>query len=157
MNSNFQEFAEIAKISMGRTLFMAAFADHREDPDSLGEGKPCPGHSCANGEDWADFTPTTHPDAFKAGEQLAQSIEKLNHKRLAQLLEDAAFADDGCHFSEEDDAIAYAQEFGHYLAMQSLGHGVSWFDDHAEFPLELPLVSSHVWQCEACGDSVQFE
>ena len=32
----------------------------------------------------------------------------------------------------------YAEEFGHYLAMQGLGHGVSWFDDHARFPLVVP-------------------
>lgn len=32
----------------------------------------------------------------------------------------------------------YAREFGHYLAMQALGHGVSWFDDHARFDLTVP-------------------
>jgi hypothetical protein len=32
----------------------------------------------------------------------------------------------------------YAIAFGHYVAMQSEGHGVSWFDYHAKFDLKLP-------------------
>jgi hypothetical protein len=31
-----------------------------------------------------------------------------------------------------------AKDFGHCLAMESIGHGVSWFDNHAKFPLHLP-------------------
>jgi hypothetical protein len=34
----------------------------------------------------------------------------------------------------------YVSDFGHYLAMQSLGHGVGWFDDHEHFELKLPLI-----------------
>lgn len=34
----------------------------------------------------------------------------------------------------------YARLFGHYVAMQSIGHGVSWFDEHAEFDLKLPSI-----------------
>jgi len=38
---------------------------------------------------------------------------------------------------------AYLDSFGHYLAMQAMGHGVSWFDAHAKFPLKFPRIESH--------------
>ena len=31
----------------------------------------------------------------------------------------------------------YASEFGHYLAMMAMGTGVSWFDDHARFEIDI--------------------
>jgi hypothetical protein len=30
--------------------------------------------------------------------------------------------------------------FGHYLAMEALGHGVAWSDDHPDHDLVLPLI-----------------
>ena len=42
-------------------------------------------------------------------------------------------------------------DFGYALAMQSLGHGVSWFDDHPDIPrftLQLPHIDfdqSRLW------------
>jgi hypothetical protein len=36
----------------------------------------------------------------------------------------------------------YLEELGHCLMMQVLGTGISWFDDHARFPLELPRVET---------------
>ena len=30
--------------------------------------------------------------------------------------------------------------FGHYLAMEAMGHGVSWWDTHARFKIEVPDV-----------------
>lgn len=152
MNSNFEEFAEIAINEMGRILFVNAYADHVDDPESN-----CPAHHCKNGEDWKDFAPKTPEGAFKAGREVAKLFEKLNGKPFAKLLEEAAFADDGCSYSEEDDAIKYAQEFGSDLAMQAIGSGVSWFDDHASFPLKCPLVSVRVYQCEGCGEYLDFE
>jgi hypothetical protein len=38
----------------------------------------------------------------------------------------------------------YASDFGHYLAMQAMGHGVSWFDDHAKFDLKVPHVEFYL-------------
>lgn len=35
------------------------------------------------------------------------------------------------------------RDFGHHVAMMALGHGVSWFDDHAKFQLKLPHIE--VW------------
>lgn len=52
----------------------------------------------------------------------------------------AAGADD---LDADEVSPEYAADFGHYLAMMSLGEGVSWFDDHEMFPIELPSIE--VW------------
>jgi hypothetical protein len=52
----------------------------------------------------------------------------------------------------------YMDRFGHYLVMQAVGHGVSWFDDHAEFQIvvgnhEQPDISDFFDSVEAWGES----
>lgn len=59
-------------------------------------------------------------------------LRAANRLPVAALAFRAAEAD-GQDFEDLD-----AREFGHYLAMQALGHGVSWFDDHARFALIVP-------------------
>lgn len=38
------------------------------------------------------------------------------------------------------------ESLGYYLAMQAQGHGVSWFDDHAHFPIVLPRVEVYAFR-----------
>jgi len=40
------------------------------------------------------------------------------------------------------DTLEDAETFGHYIAMQAVGHGVSWADDHPDLPFVLPNVES---------------
>lgn len=42
------------------------------------------------------------------------------------------------HLDEKLQDEAWLESFGSDLGMQIMGHGVSWFDDHAKFPLKLP-------------------
>lgn len=42
-----------------------------------------------------------------------------------------------------EDRVAYAKEFGWYIGMQALGHGVAWDDDHASFPHAVPRAEFH--------------
>lgn len=37
-----------------------------------------------------------------------------------------------------------ANLFGHYLAMEAMGHGVSWADDHEPHGLRVPHMEFHV-------------
>ena len=46
--------------------------------------------------------------------------------------------------SEADGQDVDAEALGYDLAMQGQGHGVSWFDDHAEFPIEIPRAEWYV-------------
>jgi hypothetical protein len=126
--------------SMARTLHVCAYADAHDNHD-LPEGSPGASH----GEDWMDVAPDTSDEAKMFAAVLAGRIQEMNGKSLLFLIRDAAIADginpDECY----DQPVGrrghtYCEMFGHYLAMQSLGHGVSWFDDHEKFPLKTPLV-----------------
>lgn len=49
--------------------------------------------------------------------------------------------------AEQADGVAPDPEhFGRDLAMQAMGHGVSWFDDHKKFPIKIPHI-----ECSMCS------
>lgn len=136
--------------SIARTLFVTTYADAVEN----GELKGHPGASM--GADWMDVAPETPAEFLHEAYRLIGRIEQINRMSLACLLAQAAKSDgviycedlpDGSRRGLVEDAniadtarpqYTYVEQFGHYLAMQSLGHGVSWFDDHNEFELKLP-------------------
>jgi len=69
----------------------------------------------------------------KAG-QLIGALQTLNGVHIAVLGARAARADTG----DYDVNLTDAREFGYALALESLGHGVSWFDNHKSFKLNVP-------------------
>lgn len=134
---------EMAVINgMARAFYVSAWADLQEQRS---ENYP--------GQEYMDDAPDTPEDvtlfaAHYAG-AFAQANRTTGYASLITLLYAAAKADgidtdkedeDGKRFWEQpvNRFNSYAQEFGHYVAMQALGHGVGWFDDHEKFPLEIP-------------------
>lgn len=136
--------------SMARTLFVCAWADRME------ELKRTKGWS---GKDLMDLAPKTPRRALLTAAWLIGKIETANGYDISALLAKAWKAD---HDRWEERAqqhpepkrtenpftddgwlndVHYQDSFGHYLVMGSLGHGVSWFDDHAKFPLRLPYIT----------------
>ena len=119
-----------------RAFFVSAFADYVEDEDREDDGHeyPHPGP----GGDWCDYAPETTPgNAYALAGELWAGLYALNGKAGPYTLANNAQAADG----EEPDP----EEFGHYLAMEAMGHGVSWFDDHAKFPLEVPHIECNLF------------
>jgi hypothetical protein len=121
--------AEILR-GMARALFVDDWA-RREEDRAERTGK----RLRWAGKDLMDLAPRTSAHAKKAALALAQQIRKLNHNTPVEDLFWIAATTPGKHGRR-----AYATDFGHYLAMQSLGHGVSWFDDHPKFTLHLPHI-----------------
>ena len=122
-----------------RLFFVSAYADHVEsldEADDRCEQYPRPG----GGDDWFDYAPKTTPIAayVLAGEMLA-SFEWFNKASIHVLAQWAAKADNNWH-----DVSVDADEFGRSLAWMYMGAGVSWFDNHEEFKLEVP-------HCEVSG------
>lgn len=127
---------------MSRSLFVAAYADAIEQGELEGDG-------AGPGQDWMDVAPETPERFLFEAWRLTGKIEQINRMSLICLFAQACKAD-GESYEDiiarwHDDALTeadwkYLNDFGHYLAMQSLGHGVSWFDDHEKFPLHLPLI-----------------
>ena len=109
---------------MASALWASSWADHAEE------------HGCTSmsGQRIEDIMPPIPEEAYVLAKKCADSIEAANGKSLAELFDDAVKADeaDGLDSSGADES------FGSDLAMQWMGHGVSWFDDHAEFPIKIP-------------------
>lgn len=87
------------------------------------------------GEDLMDVAPETTDDARKTAEVLTASIEKLNGADIESLYTKAANAE-GDHLTDPT-----PEDFGHYIAMQAVGHGVGWNDDHPNAGIKIPDIS----------------
>jgi len=117
---------------MARAFHVSAWADREEELGRL------PG-----GMELMDIAPPTTEEAKQEAWKLIGAMEAANGMNLPAIYAQALIADgkttkdlpEGWVSVAEDNA----EEFGHYMAMQSLGHGVSWFDDHKEFTI--PQVS----------------
>lgn len=105
---------------MARAMYVSDWANRQEEKGISLRGE------------LMDQAPATSPDARAAAKVLTQDFLKANKvKSLTDLYAMALNA--GASGRKSD-----AGTFGHYLAMQAMGHGVSWFDDHPEFPLAVP-------------------
>ena len=114
---------------MARALFIDAWVEEQEE---AGES--------FSGVEILDVAPPTSDDARDEALRFYGSVEQANRSEMEVLLAKAARADG---YRDADEAPSeshgsYAWTFGWYLAMQGLGHGVGWFDDHREFPLKVP-------------------
>lgn len=123
---------------MARALFVSTYAEWAEEMCQRGIDPLPP--IAKGGEDWMDVAPETPKEAMVYAWRLCGMIEEANHLNIYCLAAAAHKADwpdrDPC-----DRPSGYDKMFGHYLAMQAMGHGVSWFDDHEKFPLHVPHVS----------------
>ena len=108
---------------MARALFVSAWADRQED-----RGKTYPG------QELMDVAPRTPRYVYEQALRLMGRIEQANGMGVLILAIMAAKADG--YASLDDVPDNYVSNFGHYLAMQALGHGVGWFDSHAEFTID---------------------
>ncbi|MFK4132200.1 hypothetical protein ACI2KR_07895 [Pseudomonas luteola] len=109
--------------SIARTLYVSTFADLNDEISQ----------PLSMGKDYFDFAGDT-PSTFKLeAARLVGILEQVNGKSINDLYSDAIAADN------ENDTPKLRDDFGHGLAMQSLGTGVSWFDNHERFELSFPF------------------
>lgn len=62
-------------------------------------------------------------------------------------------------WAQDADGVEYIddEEFGYYIAMPALGHGVSWFDDHGDFDIKLPHWEPSVYVQNEMYDWIEHE
>jgi len=127
--------------AMVRAKFVSDWADRQEE-----RGKTYPG------QELMDVAPRTPRYAFERALMFAGQLPNLH-----VVLNEAAWADtlkdynllpstvpyrwERPDLEEAAEALKtdrYISDLGHCLAMQALGHGVSWFDDHAKFDIGIP-------------------
>jgi len=119
--------------AMARAMFVCAWADEEEEK-GISHG----------GEELMDVAPETPEDAIHQAWRLVGHFEVLNKTNMASLFVRAMIADgkltkEDWTYEELDAASErWASDFGHYLAMRALGHGVAWEDDHANCGIVYP-------------------
>lgn len=117
---------------MANTLWAEAWARHEEEVEGCYYG----------GQEMLDIASEPTEDQVQGIvdwvlDARAKTCEKNRVTWLADLY------DQGCAADHANDMELDSPEaFGSDLGMQIQGHGVSWFDDHAAFPMELPY---HEW------------
>lgn len=121
LDSLYLEFTEGA----ARALFVDAWASEKER-----EAEDTGVRAWPPGSELMDIAPETPAEAILEAGRLLGMLEEANKTSVHVLVAAAAKADG---VSEID-----VSEFGHYIAMQALGHGVSWFDDHKKFSIKIP-------------------
>ena len=103
------------------------------------------------GMELMDVAPDTPDYARFEATKLLGAFEYANPqwgRNLPSIMAAAQRADQDFHHMHDPPGVDFpyglfspdVREFGHYIAMQALGHGVSWFDDHARFELKVPHV-----------------
>lgn len=130
-----------------KAFFCTAYADYVEEADStdndLDEVERNERANLARpggGEDWMDCLPPIPPNAYALAGELWNALYKANGEAGVYSLALRAEAADG--------VAPDPDQFGHYLAMQAMGHGVSWFDDHKTFKIKVPSI-----ECSQCSFS----
>lgn len=122
---NPDDFDDDIKDGMARAIWVTSFADWVEGLPKAQQRELAPG-----GGDWNDAAGETPRSALEAGQALVELYEQANDKPIADLFRTAAQADG------RKPSSRLADLFGHALAMQALGTGVAWTDDHKPFPLK---------------------
>jgi hypothetical protein len=122
--------------AMARTLWVTHWGDEHERKCEEDSEHELP---WGGGDDLMDVAPETPWQAYVDAGRLVGMVEARNRLQI-----DAAWASalkrDGVNWEELDEAATRKskEDFGHYLTMEALGHGVSWMDDHEEHGLEVP-------------------
>lgn len=104
---------------MARTLFVSEWASLMEE---RGES--------FSGMELMDVAPDTPPEFEEIAQRLYRDIEQQNNVNLEEFIPPGEDED----FDRED--------FGYCLAMEALGQGVSWSDDHEDHGLNVPDIGA---------------
>lgn len=81
----------------------------------------------------ADAAP---PEVGRLARTFTRLLVRLNKTNLGAIYLAASLA---------DDRLVDAERLGWDLMMHTLGHGISWTDNHACFPIRLPSGDANVW------------
>lgn len=105
--------------SIARTLFSEAYVSNEEEH----------GRSPPQGRNWDNFVPKTPASGINHAYRLIGAFEQINNGVLIAIFA-AACRDNNVEYTTPP--REFVEAYGYYIAMESLGHGVSWNDDHNE-------------------------
>jgi hypothetical protein len=125
-----------------RAGFVQAWASYMEE-----KGKS-PGRG---GQDLMDLAPKTPSKAKTWAKKLIDRMEEINGTTAAKMYANAA----QISLSHGKGGVE-PETFGHYTAMQALGHGVAWSDDHPAHGYRIPSASFDMLGSRNFYTSVDF-
>lgn len=125
----------------GRSSLRAASVNNPRDlpcPTCGAENKLTPADVAqepGEGADWFDYAPETGESARAKAQVLISTVEKqIKFGDIASWYD--ALASEGEHCKDPT-----PHGFGYCLAMEALGHGVGWADNHPDHRLNIPLIT----------------
>jgi hypothetical protein len=109
-------------------------SEQEEKAERTGRPYPWP-----PGSQLLDYVPKRVPESVRL--RAAYFAHKLKIKNRATLdgLYRQAMRAPGRHLDRHTRPF----DFGFDIAMEGMGHGVSWFDSHPRFPIDIPWVEAH--------------
>ncbi len=123
-------YEDLVERGMARTMFGCIWADYVEEFT----GRSLQGEIL-------DQAPETPEYVIRDAYRLAGMFEQLNGPGgMIAIAHRAAMADMHQTGGDVDLTPEFLRELGSDLAMQAMGHGVSWFDDHEEFEIKFPYM-----------------
>lgn len=159
------QYQRAIRDGMARTLWTTSYADfaeqwHEESDEDEFDAEEVPERP-GPGEDWDDIAPETPRAAVKTADDLVKLYEKAEGGTLWHLFAVALYVDRNLdnEYALEGDDLDVAEEFGSDLAMEAMGHGVGWSDDHkmkrkdGTASLEIPRVH---FECSYDGESLHW-
>lgn len=129
--------AEIIEAA-ARAVYVQAWANYMEES----------GGHIEHGIDLMDQAPKTPTVATKWARELVKTMEKFNKRKIERIYI-AAAKEPGRHEKE-----ATPEDFGHYTAMESLGHGVGWGDSHPNHGFRVPSSEFYCDDEKSCSGHV---
>lgn len=115
-----------------RALFVQWWADQCSECEDDAETCRIEGNGHVpndpGGVELMDVAPDTPASAFACAESLVSRME--GEGQWPEVM-------------SREEVEADPNSFGHYLAMEALGHGVAWSDDYPDHGLALPLIGYH--------------
>lgn len=130
---------------METILWGDAWASHAEE------------HECVSlsGKQIEKIMPPAPKAAREMAKDLAKKYERANSESVTSLYEAAKRADDKAREAGQRIPKDLPMRFGENLAYMAMGAGVSWWDDHAEFPLKTPHIENYdlrIYADDHCPD-----
>lgn len=122
--TQFKTKEDLVVAGMARAMFVSDYADKNPEKE-------------APGLDWMITAPKTPYHAYNQAWKLLGKVELASGCGIYTLISRAEHANKGALSDGE------LKLLGHYIAMQAMGHGVSWFDSNPKFDITIPHFEYH--------------
>jgi len=151
-----QNIEERIVLAMARALWASVYADAYENGDIPGDDD-----HAGPGQDWMDHCGELPVRALMVAQRLADVVliaardqaktDTIKPRHIAclwQVFGEAMEQNEPSINPNSYEEVAAngseIEDFGHYLAMESMGHGVGWSDDHEDLPFTVPNTLEHL-------------